>query len=409
MKRSLCVIASIILLAASNAAFAQSEDGQSSENEPSLDSVLQTARNRYWHPRESIPEIAPRDLAYAPFLLSFVPPFAFPFGYCDSSFALGSVGTLVRDDYGFMASGVFNIARTIRGFQSAGVFNIASEVKGVQAAGVFNVSADISGGQLSGVFAAAARLNGIQASGVAGFAEGIRGVQASGVFNQADQVAGVQLAGLFNNAEEIRGVQAAPANFAGRASGLQVGLINVADRMDGIQLGLINIARDGATGFGLVYGPSNDYLTAYYQNGTRYLYSVISAGLPANGLFSSVDGLVAAAGVGTRIGGRRAYPYLDVEALAAQEIGSRLGEFARFFTDCDAPAKGLFEPFPELRLRLGVPLSRGLAVVGGAVLDFNLDGYPNMPESLKVGSGLHETLFGGGFTVYGSWFIGLEI
>jgi hypothetical protein len=179
--------------------------------------------------------------------------------------------------------------------------------------------------------------------------------------------------------------------------------------MDGIQLGLLNIARDGVLGVGVAYEPSTSYLSAWWQNGTRLLYTVVQVEAPSTDLMTRADRLIVGAGLGTRLGGRYNFPYLDAELLVNQEIGSRLADWAQVFQDCDASVVGLVTPFPELRLRLGLPLARHLSVVGGLTVDFDLASLPgHLPSALRSGYVAPFKLFGEDITAYGRWFVGLK-
>lgn len=316
---------------------------------------------------------------FTPVYISLVPGLSFPFGSWDVLVAAGAVGAAVHDVDGLMGSGVFNLSNNVRGVQGAGVFNLSGEVRGVQAAGVFNLSGDMVGGQWGGVFNMAGQ---------------VRGVQAAGVFNMAKDVDGVQVAGV--------------VNVAGRVSGVQVGVVNIADELDGFQLGLINIAKDGVNGLGLLYEPQSDYSWAYWQNGSRFLYTILGAGMPTGNLGTGPSGLVVAAGLGTRFGGRSHTPWLDVEILAAQEIGAELQ--AMYEAEQAGLAwTGSFAPsWPELRLRLGIPLSHRLALVGGFVMDIDCGGDSGLPSSLKTGWRRDATLFDASFATYTRWYLGLK-
>ena len=259
-----------------------------------------------------------------PFVISFVPMISFPFGCFDVNFSAAAIGAVARNVHGFMGAGVFNIAEDIYGFQGAGVFNISGDVHGVQGAGVFDLSDDVYGFQGAGVFNVAGDVNGFQGAGV---------------FNMADDVNGTQAAGVFN--------------VAGKLHGVQIGLVNIADEVEGFQLGLINIARYGVNGPGAAFEPQTGYAWAWWQNGSRHLYSVIGAGLPAADLSGSAERLVASVGLGSRFG-RNDGLHMDLEIAAAQEIGPRLDEFGRLFWDCDASIIPLLALYPEIRLRAGL-------------------------------------------------------
>jgi hypothetical protein len=418
MKRQAisCIAAFALVFAVS--AFAGDSD------EPSEDSVLETARQKYQEDQkkesqdQGLEPAAPAassasepqpdssdgaQIFYAPFLISFVPTISFPFGLWDVSVSGACVGALVHDVNGVAGAGVFNLANDVRGVAAAGVFNIGHDLRGAEGAGVFNIAHDVFGAQGAGVFNIAHRVNGFQGVGVFNMTEDFRGVQAAGVYNIAGNLEGLQMAPI--------------ANVARRVEGVQVGLVNVADEVEGFQLGLVNIARDGVQGPGLYYEPESDWLFAYFQNGSRHLYSVLSVGAPRGDWFVSSDGAVVSAGLGTRIGGRRQEAYLDIEAAACQEYKSVRDSFGEF---CAAGSKeeadssfarfaSSFALYPELRVRLGLPLVGRLSLVGGFSTDFDLGDYPNLPESRKGGAVYSGTFFGEEFAAYTRWFIGFKI
>jgi len=425
MKRQVlsCIVAFAVVFAASS--FAQDS------GEPSEESVLETARQKYQDdqkkedqekglepaqsqepaaptaPAKPEAESEPEDVAsgavYVPVMISFVPMVSFPFGLFDVSLSGACVGALVHDVNGIAGAGVFNLTHDIRGVAGAGVFNIGHDLKGAEGAGVFNISHDVLGVQGSGVFNIAHR---------------VQGVQGAGVFNMAEDFRGIQASGVFNIAGDLSGLQAAPiVNVAKRVEGVQLGLVNVADEVEGFQLGLINIARDGVQGPGLYYEPETDWLFAYHQNGSRRLYTVVTAGAPRDDWFSSSDGAVVSAGLGTRIGGRKNEGYLDIEAAACQAyrpLRDSLDQLcaARSESGGDSAFARLassFSLYPELRVRLGMPLIGKLSLVGGFSTDIDLGDCPNLPESRKAGYLYRDTWFGETFTAYTNWFIGFKI
>jgi hypothetical protein len=425
MKRQVlsCIAAFAVICAASS--FAQDS------GEPSEESVLETARQKYQDDQkkedqdqglkpaqsqepaaqpvpakpeaESESEDAASGAIYVPVMVSFVPMVSFPFGLFDVSLSGACVGALVHDVNGIAGAGVFNLTHDIRGVAGAGVFNIGHDLKGAEGAGVFNIAHDV---------------HGIQGSGVFNIAHDVQGVQGSGVFNMAGDIHGIQAAGVYNIAGDMSGLQAAPVvNVAKRVEGVQVGLVNVADEVEGFQLGLVNIAKDGVQGPGLYYEPQTDWLFAYHQNGSRRLYTVIGAGAPRGDWFSSSDGAVISAGLGTRIGGRKNEGYLDIEAAACQAyrpLRDSLDQFCAARSESEANSgfarfASSFSLYPELRVRLGMPLIGKLSLVGGFSTDINLGDYPNLPESRKGGYVYGDTWFGEAFTAYTKWFIGFKI
>jgi hypothetical protein len=319
---------------------------------------------------------------YSPFLLSVVPGISVPQGLYDVSFAAGWVGSGVNDVQGFQASGIFDLARDVNGFQGSGVFNIArGEVNGFQGSGVFNI--------------ARGEVNGFQGSGVFNVAHGkVDGFQGAGVFNVAAAVAGGQAAGVINVAGDVRG--------------LQVGLINVADNIDGAQIGLINIARNGVQSLGFIYEPATDYAYAYWQAGTRALYTVVGVGAPGGDWFVTDQRLLVSLGLGSRISFCRAY--LDFDVSAEQMIGPDPGTFFNKLFSCDARHDaGFLHPYPSIRLMLGLPLTHRVHLVGGLKVDVDLADSPQVPAALKVGSPYTATWFNVPFTAWPRWYIGIKI
>lgn len=401
-------------------AFASWAD-EAGPGEPSEESVLEKAREKYQNDQdaqleegeesaedreeaaEALEPEAGSQVVYVPFLVSFAPMVSFPMGFYDTSLSGACVGAILHDVNGFAGAGVFNLAHDIRGFAGAGVFNIAHDFRGGLGAGVFNITHEASGFQGAGVFNISSRT---------------RGFQGAGVFNMTDDLDGVQGAGVYNVAGDLRGLQAAGVvNVARRVEGVQIGLVNLADEVDGVQIGLVNFARHGVTGSGLYYEPDSDWLFAYFQNGGRHLYTVLTAGAPRGDWFVSSDSAVFSAGLGTRIGGGRGEAYLDLEAAACQEfrpISAAGSELCAAETESEADAAwarfaSSLSVYPELRLRLGLPLFGGLELVGGLSVDFDLADYPNLPESRKGGWSYGGRLFGEDFGAYTRWFVGIKI
>lgn len=347
---------------------------------------------------------------YTPLLISFVPMVSMPIGYFDVSLSAAAVGALVRNSYGLMGAGVFNISRESRGLMAAGVFNTTGDLKGLQAAGVFNTARDVNGFQAAGVFNAADKVNGAQVAGVFNTAGDFHGFQAAPIFNTARDFRGLQLAYGSNFAEDLTGAQIAYAfNRALRVKGVQIGLVNVATEMDGVQIGLVNIARDGVNGLGATLDPATKRLDAYWQNGTRAFYTVLNAEMPVEDLFNSYDNIIAGAGIGTRFGGRHFSPYIDLEVLAMGAFKPTWDAIESKGLKLDSDIGEYFLPWPELRIRLGIPLSRFVQLVGGYTLDFDFASASFLPGIYKTGTSWSDTLFGESFTAYGHWFLGLKI
>lgn len=336
------------------------------------------------------------EVAFTPFLVSFVPMVSLPLGYYDVAISAAGIGAVVRDSYGLMAAGIFNISRDARGLQGAGIFNIARDVRGSQFAGIFNVSGDLRGAQIAAGFNSAKDVRGFQGANGANFAKDVQGVQLAYGANFAEDLKGAQLAYGLNAARSVEGVQ--------------VGLVNVADEVDGLQIGLINIARDGVSGLGLVYEPDTGIAQAYWQNGTRALYTVLSAAVPAEEAMVSTGNLVAGLGLGTRIGGRHLSPYVDLEVLAMVPAAPAWNALAQSGWNWDNPVPAYAGPcWPELRLRLGIPLGHLVQLVGGFSLDVEFASAPGLPQAYRQGWSWSDALFGESYTAYGRWFLGLKI
>jgi len=433
MKLKTAVTTAAALLLGSALAFAQSG------TEPSESYVLDKAREAYQgsqaeQPQPPQPAPAPEtpQAPYAPaaggssesdsvprypFVFTALPGLSLPFGEFDVDVQLGLVMATARDVNGLQAAFVFANARDVEGFQAAGVFANARRLSGFQASGVFNTASEgVEGFQGSGVFnTAAGDLDGFQGSGVFNTVAGdVEGYQGAGVFNVAGgRVSGAQMAGVANLAAgDVEGLQMAGVyNQARRVEGLQIGLVNVADDIeDGLQLGLVNIARNGVSGVVGYWEPDSDELGFAWQNGSRSLFTVLRVSAPRGDWLETSDSAIAAFGLGTRMGGRRGSPYLDLEASAAREIGPLLDHLA----DCAAREEWTEpsfsqRPYPSFRLSLGVPLAGRLHLLGGLNVDVDLADWPALPERRKAGSSFSDTWFGCSFTAYSRWFLGFRI
>jgi hypothetical protein len=407
MKRIYAMLAAAALFGQATSAFAQDA------NEPSLQSVLEAARAKYWHESKSGQDTQAQDsdpqapspgaeasdkVPYTPVLVSVVPGISFPFGYYDASLVCGSIGTLARDVVGMEGAGVFNLSRDVRGLQEAGVFNLSRDVKGLQGAGVFNLSEKAFGLEGAGVFNIVDQdFTGIQGAGVFNMVRGTaRGLEGAGVFNIAGAVKGAQAAGIFNKAEEI--------------SGVQMGLINIAGRIDGVQLGLINIAGNGVDALGFEYEPQTDFLYSEWQQGTPMLYSIAYLGAPAGDWLRDFTSFVGGFGLGSR--GKLLGLNLDLDLSAESAIGAlQLDKSAaKDGTKVEIRGWDSLLPYPTVRLTLGLPLGKRLQIVGGCKADIDLDSLgPRVPLDLKVGNPWTGAICGEGFTVWPKWFLGLKI
>lgn len=439
MRKPFACLAALLALALA----AQAQSGGPSES-----SVLQKARDKLNRGASSGVKTAP-DLppwffveapedddsegAYTPILVSFTPGLSIPFGYWSTSIGLGAVGSLTRDVYGFAGAGVFTLSRQVYGFQGSGVFGTARAVDGVQTAGIFAIAdRDLNGAQISGIFnvaggdaegvqlaglfnIAGGRLDGIQLAGLFNVAQEANSpLQAAGVFNIVDgDFRGIQVSGLFNVAGDLTGVQASPiVNVADDVDGIQLGLVNVADRLRGVQIGLVNIASNGVSGVGANYALLNDRVDAYWQNGSTFLYTLVSVGAPASDWISSAGNLAKArdatlsAGMGTRLD--FGWPYLDADLSATWNFGPT---FERLGAGDEAGAAAALPrvPFPTGRLLLGARILGPVQLQVGLRFDLELAGSPGLPAAFKVGEATSHRLFDLSFTAYRQWFVGLKI
>jgi hypothetical protein len=295
-------------------------------------------------------------------------------GYNLRGFGLSAIG-LINTGYvrGVQVSGIFNIAvggmdgmqlgaifnmtqRDVRGIQLGGIFNYAGgnrdgiqlggilnltrrDARGIQIGGISNYSGGgMDGMQLGGIFNLTQRnVRGVQAGGIAfNYAGGDRdGMQLGGILNLTRRNArGVQIGGISNySGGNMDGVQIAPiANLAsGGFRGLQLGIINYnGERSDGgedggVKIGLVNISRsENVVPIGLVNIVKNGILhpTVWYddmrflnlglRSGSKYLYSILSAGIRDMGFDSSL--LISRAGLGGEIPLGRFFINMDFTA-----------------------------------------------------------------------------------------------
>jgi len=192
----------------------------------------------------------------------------------------------LTDNYihGAQFTGIFNkTGGSIRGLQAAGIFNMAGGwIRGVQVAGIFNRAS--SGGlglQGAGILNLNDYVfNGVQFAGLANRTAGINGLQASGIVNIADgDVHGAQVS-IANEARgQMRGLQAGFVNLGSRVSGVQLGLVNIAyEEMNGAPIGLINYAGDGIMA-PAVWGSDTTLINLGLKMGSRYIYSILGAGV----------------------------------------------------------------------------------------------------------------------------------
>jgi hypothetical protein len=131
-------------------------------------------------------------------------------------------------------------------------------------------------------------------------------------------------------------------------------------------------------------------------------------GAPVSDCFTSAQNLVGAVGLGTRFGARHGL-YLDAEILSAAELAPYAQAIESMSCSGDLGKTLWLLSYPEIRLRLGLPVGHSLAIVAGLTVDVNLDSNPNVPTGLRQGWTYSDTWFGESFTAYTRWYIGLKL
>ncbi len=348
------------------------------------------------------------EAVYKPITIDIVPGTGAAGEKVSTNIALGTIGSIVYRVNGLQAAGIMSLAgEDVHGLQGSGVFNIADgSVHGLQGSGVFNISGRrVHGLQAAGVFNVAGEgFSGFQMSGVFNIAEGDSSFfQTAGVFNvSGSRFSGIQAAGVFNIGERVDGVQVAGVlNVADEMHGIQVGLINISDTMYGLPIGLINIVRNGIFDVGAISDDSG-YTYAVVQKGTTNMYTVLYGGFPTDTWFATNDDFVFGAGIGARF---EAKPFfLDMDISAKQ------------YLDLDAAIESIkdevfpeFFPFPSLRVSLGTKLFGPFKILGGFILDTEIEGVMSVNERFKTEEPMSFESFGYSVLMYPKFFVGLSL
>lgn len=421
--KSLVLVLCILAVPLSNGLRAQS-----SFEEPSEESVLQTARDRYnansaqpvqpssqgaangesqvivnitntnqqttVFVEKTAPAATPAkpDFPYSPFVIAFVPGLSVPFGTYNTNLAAGAIGSAVGELNGIQASGVFSVAEAaVRGVQTAGVFNAANaSMRGIQSAGVFNV--------VDGDF---------------------NGIQSAGIFNSTGgRMTGIQSAGIFNHAGSFNGLMASGIiNQTGKGRGLMVGLVNVADDLDGVAIGLVNNIKNGVRDIAFDYQFASKMAYVTYRSGTPMLYAVAYVGEHSKQIFSD-DNTTRAAGFG--LGHRLKVLFLTVDAELAYEIVNVTPNLAALMDlartgQLPADASALvneFDSYGSARFSFGFGSRRGSGIYLGIKMDFGDIGPLSVPQHLRYGLNKDMTsgtvAFGREWAVWPKWFVGFK-
>jgi hypothetical protein len=182
---------------------------------------------------------------------------------------------------GFQAAGLVNGAKgDLTGFQAAGLVNyVGGNAAFFQTAGLVNyVGGDAGLFQTAGLGnIVAGQVNGAQIAGIVNWAgRGLAGAQIAGVVNWGADVKGPQIS-VVNIGGTVAGAQIGVVNIAQHITGTQIGILNISQEMDGLPIGLLNIEARGRHDVDLWYDLDGSY-NAAFSLGTRYVYSIVSAG-----------------------------------------------------------------------------------------------------------------------------------
>jgi hypothetical protein len=263
--------------------------------------------------------------------------------------ASGLVNASLGSVAGYQSAGLVNYTRgNVVFFQSAGLVNVGASLVGGQSAGLANVvSGNSTGGQVAGLLNwSGGEVIGAQVAGLGNWAGGsVAGAQIAGVANWGRSVSGPQIS-VVNVADSVTGVQVGVINIAGHVSGVQLGVLNISREIDGVPLGVLSIEERGRHALDL-WVDSDGTPYAAISLGTRYLYTVLSAGW-------SPGSTPVAWSLGAGVGGRAAFGRSFVDAdlsMVAEQRGA---------STWDGSSKGLL--YPRARAVVGYQLSEWLAL-----------------------------------------------
>jgi hypothetical protein len=207
--------------------------------------------------------------------------------------AAGFFNVVPQGEFTAQAAGFFNHADSITVVQAAGFYNYARHSCGVQAAGFINISnhadAKVQAAGFSNINRTG-KIN-VQAAGFSNVGDTINGAQVAGFMNVADTVNGAQVSGFINRANHLKGVQ--------------IGIINTAKEIDGVQIGLLNLSRRG--GYIAIEASANEihWTNVALKTGTRYFYTIFTAGISPSSGTETEDRWSYGVGVGTFVGYQR--------------------------------------------------------------------------------------------------------
>jgi hypothetical protein len=215
---------------------------------------------------------------------------------------------------------------------------------------------------------------------------------------------------------------------------VQVGLVNVAKSMDGVQIGLFNYVADGIHELGVAYEPQSGFAYASWQSGSKSFYTRWGYGATGKDWKVDFDDAVASFGIGSRNSISIVDFDIDLSAECAvrsfsfdlKKVKSRNWDDDYDYDDDDCESHRDREEaahddyyyvpeswpriYPSLRIEANIPLGRHMKLFGGFKADIDIDALGDrVPESLKCGKGWKGEVWGGEFTVWPKWFIGLKI
>ena len=281
----------------------------------------------------------------------------------------------------------------VRGLQASGLFNFAGgKVTGTQASGLFNIAGDyFYGVQASGLFnKAGEEVYGLQASGLFNFTSGdVNGLQASGLFNFAGgSASGFQATGLFNTAKEIKGFQASVININGGGSGFMLGVINISESENMVPMGVINVIKNGIMHPAVFYDDML-FTNISFRSGSKYFYSVLSAGVNGGVLSGSGDRLmIYRAGFGFEFTVQKFFINIDATGgniINLDAINTKLNEsetYSDFMTNIS-----------QLRLIAGYKIFPHLGVFAGLSYDYIFRNKDNSPDPEDFGGPVVGVVF----------------
>jgi hypothetical protein len=263
---------------------------------------------------------------------------------------------------GVQASGLFNLTNGLQGLQGASMFNIVDgNAAGAQIAGVFNYARNsLTGVQGAGTFNfTGGSFKGVQGAGMFNIVDGnAAGVQAASIFNYAKSgLTGIQGAGIFNYAGgSYKGVQAGLVNIVKDGHGLQAGIVNISGSETVVPLGLVNIIKGGLLHTAVFYDDMG-FLNLSFRSGSKYVYTLLSAGVQPKTHYDPNALLLSRAGLGVE------FPlgnyFIDVDITGGSMVNFKYGE-----------GFGTMSSLAQLRFTAGYKIFEHLGIFGGVSYDY---------------------------------------